>query len=258
MTGAAVNMALVDDDSARAVHDARAWARVDPREFWEHRYATTTRVWSGQANPTLAAVAAGFSPGRAIDLGCGEGGDAIWLAEHGWEVVGVDIASSAVRHAEEGLDARRIRFVAADVSSIGEPGADPVFAAGGYDLVASSFLHSPTPLDRIRIHRAAAELVAPGGHLLVVSHAAPPPWATLPHRARLAAPDEEFAALGLPDVWEAVVVGTRSRRVTGPDGEPAELLDGLILVHRADAAPTPERRAGGKGGTKRPQTGDSL
>lgn len=74
-------------------------------QFWEERYRQSERVWSGEPNSAVVAETAGLSPGRALDLGCGEGADAIWLAAHGWNVTGVDVSATAVERAR--LEAQR-------------------------------------------------------------------------------------------------------------------------------------------------------
>src|SRR5690606_11619021 len=139
------------------------------------RYAGADRVWSGRVNRVLADVAGDLAPGRALDLGCGEGGDVVWLAQHGWDATGVDVSATAVRRATEaataaGLD--RARFVVGDLS---------VVPADGYDLVTASFLHSPAGMPREEILRRAAARVAPGGHLLITAHAGFPPGSPAAH-----------------------------------------------------------------------------
>ena len=63
---------------------------------WEARYAAVDRLWSGDPNDWLPEFALGWEPGRALDLGCGEGADAVWLAEHGWDVTGLDLSATAI------------------------------------------------------------------------------------------------------------------------------------------------------------------
>src|SRR5699024_5462424 len=79
---------------------------LSPTEYWEQRYSGSERVWSGKVNATMASVVAELSPGTAIDLGCGEGGDVLWLAEQGWTAVGLDISTVAVGRAREEAAAR--------------------------------------------------------------------------------------------------------------------------------------------------------
>ena len=143
---------------------------VTPEMFeqpsWDERYAGPDRVWSGRPNAVLVAEAAGLRPGRALDLGCGEGGDAIWLAEQGWEVTAVDFSETglarAAEHATERGVAERITWQHADLRTW-----TPQRAA--YDLVTSHFLHL---LDggMVEATRRMAAAVAPGGTLLVVGH----------------------------------------------------------------------------------------
>jgi len=199
-------------------------------QFWEERYASR-QVWSGKVNATLADVAGVLQAGRALDLGCGEGGDALWLAENGWTVTAVDISSTAIERgrtvaAERGL-AERIDWIAADLTDWTPP--------GNYDLVSACFLQSPLELGRAAIVKRAAGAVAPGGHLLLVSHAAAPPWASgLKHgHADFPQPAGELELLGMPaDGWKVEVAEVRRRPATGPDGTPAELDDTVVLVRR--------------------------
>ena len=141
---------------------------ADPRAFWEGRYGGD-RVWSGKVNATTAALVAGLdvAPGRALDLGCGEGGDVLHLAEVGWDVTGIDLSEAAVARArdaarERGV-AQRTRFLAADLSDAAADWGAHEAGAAGYDLVTASFLQSPVALDRRRILHRAADSLAPGG-----------------------------------------------------------------------------------------------
>jgi 2-polyprenyl-3-methyl-5-hydroxy-6-metoxy-1,4-benzoquinol methylase len=154
---------------AEPLHDdAPADAPADAATFWESRYAERHRIWSGEPNAALADVASAIRPGRALDLGCGEGGDTVWLAEQGWQVTGVDISATAVARGRALATARgvaedRITWIVEDLAAW-EP-------ADRYDLVTSCFLHSPVDFPRAAVLRQAAAAVAPGGHLLVVAHA---------------------------------------------------------------------------------------
>ncbi|MFA5607538.1 MAG: class I SAM-dependent methyltransferase [Leucobacter sp.] len=224
----------VPDESA---HDESAHldpARpVDPTQFWEERYATAEAVWSGRVNRSLAELAEAWTPGRSLDLGCGEGGDVLWLAERGWQARGIDLSATAVARAEQAARDRGIssaRFVAADLGEWAERPASIDGGADPFDLVTASFLQSPVELPRNVILRAAAHRIAPGGRIVVISHAAPPPWAKQ-HRGPYPTPEEELAALGLPsDEWHVEVAEVRTRQGSGPDGVSGVLDDTVVVV----------------------------
>lgn len=203
-------------------------------EYWETKYGTRDGVWSGRVNAALAEVAAELAPGTVLDLGCGEGGDALWLAERGWTVTGVDVSPTALARAEVAADraglTARVTWVAADL--------DTWSSDERFDLVTASFLHSPVALDRERILRAAGERVAVDGHLLVVAHAEPPPW-THDHeddRRRtmdFPTPEEDLASLALADDrWRVETADLRDRKAFAPDGSEVVLRDGVLLVRR--------------------------
>ncbi|PQM48086.1 Sarcosine/dimethylglycine N-methyltransferase [Mycobacterium talmoniae] len=202
----------------------------DAREFWEQFYAENERVWSGRANARLVEVASALSLGRALDLGCGEGGDAVWLAEQGWRVLAVDVSTRALDRARAVATERnvvaRIDFACHDLSDS--------FPDGRFDLVSAQFLHSTARLDRATVLRRAADAVAVGGTLLIVDHAAAPPWAG--DHAR----DHEFptiagvlAALRLDDAhWTRLRAERADRRAVGPDGQVGTLADNVFVLRR--------------------------
>lgn len=143
-------------------------ASMDSR-FWDERYAASDLVWSAGPNATVAELTADLPPGRALDLAAGEGRNAIWLAERGWDATAVDFSAVAMDRArrigEERLDpasAGRLTTVAADVLEWEARGT-------AYDLVLVIFLHLPEP-QRREVHRRAAAALAPGGLLLVLAH----------------------------------------------------------------------------------------
>ncbi|MFP5218926.1 MAG: class I SAM-dependent methyltransferase [Actinomycetes bacterium] len=200
---------------------------VAPREFWEQLYGGREQVWSGRVNATLAREVDGVPPGRALDLGCGEGGDALWLAERGWDVVAVDISRTALDRAEAEA-ARRgltVDFRRHDLAD----GVPP----GPYDLVSAQFFQSPVELPREQVLRQAAAEIAPGGVLLVVGHAAPPPWsAHQPDPALMPPAAEVLRSLALGNEWDVVRADDVLRDATGPDGKQAQLLDSVVLLRR--------------------------
>ena len=206
----------------------------DPAAFWETRYGESEQIWSGKPNEALAATVAALEPGRSLDLGCGEGGDSVWLAERGWEVVAVDIAETAISRARDEAATHRIpdgriAWIVQDLACW-QP-------TDTYDLVSACFLHSPLEFPRRSVLRRAAAAVGLGGHLLLVGHAEPPPWSRGEDHGhahhRFLSPVEEIADLQLEaDAWETVVSDVRPRRAQGPHGDLATLRDTVVLLRR--------------------------
>ncbi|NNC92662.1 MAG: class I SAM-dependent methyltransferase [Acidimicrobiia bacterium] len=134
-------------------------------EQWDERYALRELVWTARPNQFLVSETASLVPGRALDIACGEGRNAVWLAEEGWEVTGVDFSPVGIEKANR-LGADRGVEVAWAVVDIVEWKAP----SGSYDLVIVFYLHV-LPADRRAVLGHAASALAPGGTLLVVGHA---------------------------------------------------------------------------------------
>ncbi len=132
---------------------------------WNELYASTELVWTAEANRFVVEELAGLAAGRALDLGTGEGRNAIWLAERGWQVTAVDFSAVGLAKAAA-LEARRgvtgVRWVEADLREY-QPGP------AAYDLVLLAYIHLPPDEFAALLQRAASAL-APGGTLLVVGH----------------------------------------------------------------------------------------
>lgn len=217
-----------------------AVAASDPAEFWEARYRSARgeegRVWSGRVNAAVEREVASLTPGTALELGCGEGGDALWLAAHGWNVTAVDISATALAvgaaEAERAGLADRIDWVHADLSTW-EPSST-------FDLVTSAFLHSPVELPREEVLRHAASAVAPGGRLLVVGHGAVPPGSRLDHEQHdgppLPTPDEVLASLELSDDWITETSELAERQAIWRDGSEVTLVDAVLRMRRSGAS----------------------
>ena len=202
---------------------------TDAEEHWEHHYGERDQVWSGRVNTRLAEVVSTLEPGTALDLGCGEGADACWLAERGWTVVAVDISDTALKRAAEAAGAQglsdRIDFTQHDLSDS--------FPDGTFDLISAHFLHSMIPFDRPRVLKHATGVLRPGGVLLIVDHAGPPPWASkLAHHHEFPSADEVVDGLNLDGEWEQVRVEAVERQATGPDGAVGTLVDNVIVLRR--------------------------
>ena len=131
---------------------------------WDERYATTELVWGAGPNRFLVTEVDGLPPGRALDLGCGEGRNAIWLAERGWEVTGVDFSEIGLAKARRLASQRgvEVAWVRADLLAY-QP------EEGAFDLVIVMYIHLPAAQLADVMKRAGAAL-APGGTLLVVGH----------------------------------------------------------------------------------------
>jgi SAM-dependent methyltransferase len=249
LAGAQINADLVMEETGRAVearrtaHDhAHGGHPVDPSEFWEAFYGPGQTPWSGRPNRVLVTelIAPPAPTGRrtALDLGCGAGADAIWLAQQGWSVTGLDISAAALAHAASEADAAgvadRIEWVQRDL--------DDGLPEGEWDLVAAAYLHSPVELQREKVLRRAAAAVAPGGTLLVIGHQGhasgqhdPPAHVTFPTA------EDVLASLDL-DGWTVERAEAIDVEMTSPDGDQSSRTDNVVRLRRA-AEPT-EPQAG--------------
>jgi SAM-dependent methyltransferase len=198
--------------------------------FWDARYASRERIWSGEPNRQLVTEAASLSPGRALDVGSGEGADALWLAGRGWRVTAVDVSAVALAraaaHAAEHGDevASRLAWERVDVRTwTPQPAA--------YDLVSAHFLH-PAPDVRPAIVRGLAAAVAPGGVLLYVGHD-PSGLGGIAHgHPELLPAVSEIAELLDGAEWNVEVAEARARAASDPDGRAMTLHDAVVRARR--------------------------
>ncbi|MFJ8689722.1 class I SAM-dependent methyltransferase [Micromonospora wenchangensis] len=205
---------------------------LDAESFWEQHHRTRRGGSAGNPNPVLEETAGTLRPGDALDLGCGTGGDTIWLARHGWQVTAVDISNAAVQRVRAlsrqlGIDGR----VTGEQHDLARS-----FPDGQFDLISAQYLHTPFALDRTRVLRTAAHALRPGGHLLIVDHGSTAPWSwNKDPDTHHPSPGETAAELALdPTRWSVVRADMPRRRATGPGGRSATVTDNVLLIHRHD------------------------
>jgi SAM-dependent methyltransferase len=192
---------------------------------WDERYAASEQLWSGAPNPTLVDAATPLRAGRALDVGCGEGADAVWLAQQGWDVTALDVSGVALdRASHHARDAGvSVRWVHAGLM-------DARLAAGMFDLVSAQYpvlLRTP----HADAERALLDAVAPGGVLSVVHHADFDPAHA---KARGFDPADYVSpsdvAVLLDTNWQIDVNDTRPRNVTAGGG--AHHTQDVVLLAR--------------------------
>ena len=203
-------------------------------DFWEQHYRSADHDHGHDddvhgpgrgPNEVLVATVADLPPGRAVDLGCGYGGDALWLAARGWRVTAVDVSATALARAATaaaaaGLELRTERH---DLS-VSLP------AVTG-DLVTACYVHTPVDVDREAMLRRGGQLVAPGGRLVVVEHASTAPWMSSDADTVWPTPEQTRDAIGLVG-WVSERCERVRRTVTGPGGVTAEVTENLLVLRR--------------------------
>jgi 2-polyprenyl-3-methyl-5-hydroxy-6-metoxy-1,4-benzoquinol methylase len=203
---------------------------------WDERYREAPALWSGHPNPQLISEASGLPTGTALDVGSGEGADAIWLAQRGWQVTAVDLSSVAIERAtahavHAGAEvADRITWVHADVITW-EPGA------ARFDLVSAQYMHLPPP-QRSPLFARLADAVRPDGTLLIVGHH-PSDLQTTMHRAHLPerffTGDDIVSALD-PSAWDVITNTATPRQATDPEGRSITIRDAVLRARRRSAS----------------------
>ncbi|MCX5053991.1 MULTISPECIES: class I SAM-dependent methyltransferase [unclassified Streptomyces] len=193
------------------------------RAEWDSRYSDRHQLWSGRPNGALVAEVAGLTPGRVLDVGCGEGADAVWLAGSGWEVTALEVSGVALeRAAGHARDAGvAVRWVHAALT-------EAVLPPASFDLVSAQYpalLRTPGAA----AERALLAAVAPGGVLLLVHHAGMD--TQHPHDGGFDPADYVWPSMVadlLNDDWE-VEVDEQRPRVAPDGGAGAHHTDDVVL-----------------------------
>jgi SAM-dependent methyltransferase len=202
---------------------------------WDERYRSKGALWSGNPNRYLVSEAEGLPPGTALDVGAGEGADAIWLAARGWRVTAVDISSvalgrAAAHAADRGDDiAGRIAWRHEDVTSWQPPKAS-------FDLVSAQYMHLVAAVRSVVFPWLAAA-VAPGGTLLIVGHHPSDLQTTMPRPPvpeRFYTGDDVEALLDTTE-WTVVTNAAPAREATDPDGNTVTIHDTVFRTVRNSA-----------------------
>jgi thioredoxin reductase len=228
--GAMISFSLARDD-------IRAATRTSGNQSdWDHRYSGD-QMWSGNPNGTLVNEVSGLAPGRALDVGAGEGGDALWLAAHGWTVTASDISQRALDRigAEAGRRGVTVEYLHADANALG------AFPTAAFDLVSAQYASIPRTPDGRGVSNVL-DAVAPGGTLLIVSHDLEPMRAPAdsPEHSRVFDPDayvrvEDFtAALTGSPAWDVEPLDKRVR--PGGSATAAHHVHDVVLRARRHAA----------------------
>ena len=228
MVGAAINLDLITSEIALAVEQRRFFAE----EAWEERYRETPDGrWSGNPNAVLVSEVSDLVPGRALDVGCGEGGDALWLAARGWAVTGIDISTVALARATQHAESQGLQIRWAHVDLVQNP-PEP----GRFDLVTAHFMQLPAT-ERVALYAALAKAVAPGGTLLLVGHdpSGMPPGG--PHLHDMFFTAEQLAAELDGGEWDIRTVEARPRPWTDPDGNASIIKDAVLKAVKRPWAP---------------------
>lgn len=214
-------------------HDHHSHDQHQPTEYdqayWDTFYNERPAIWSGQPNPQLVAEVAALTPGSALDVGSGEGADAIWLARRGWTVTAVDISEVALTRgaaiaAADEESAARITWDRQDLLRWAPP-------ESSFDLISAQFMHLPKD-EREPLFARLAAAVAPGGTLLIVGHHPTDmeSGAHRPPRPDLFYTAEEIAQLLDDGQWDIV---TESReRLQNHDGEAFTIHDAVLSARR--------------------------
>jgi SAM-dependent methyltransferase len=196
---------------------------------WEQPHGSGPEAATENApNPYLVRETSGLVPGTALDAGCGEGAEALWLASHGWQVTAADIAAEALARAAsraaQATASGPVHWIEADLTAW-EPGTQ-------FDLVTTSYAHPAMP--QPAFYERISAWVAPGGTLVIIGHLHTPEPAGHGHHppahASVTAADITAALDGAK--WEIVTAEEHSRTLTGPGGQAVPPHDAVVRATR--------------------------
>ena len=188
----------------------------DTVEFWNEIWETMEDTFADY-DETLVDAVEGLTPGRALDVGCGAGGNAIWLAERGWRVTAVDFSEVAIQKAMQRATERgvEVNFVVADAAAF-QPQDE-------YDLITTFYIQL-WPRQRAQMLSNVSKALASGGRLLFVSHdkSAPPSGWSEEDKESLTAPEEVVTELPGLHIEQAETIyesGAHVEHMPQPDKE---------------------------------------
>lgn len=229
----AIHADLLAEDVRVAVESSGAHepAPTMDEAWWDERYRQRSTIWSGEPNPVLVAEVGGLEPGLALEVGAGEGADALWLAGRGWTVRGVDISEVALERARrvaadtDEAVAERVEWVHADLLEWSPPAQE-------FDLVNVHYLHFP-PEQRRDVYSRLARSVVPGGVLLVVAHHPSDVQTTAgrPRHLDMFFTAEELHG-DLAGEWEVLVRDARPRTTKDPAGDEITVRDTVLMLRK--------------------------
>ncbi|MPY47594.1 class I SAM-dependent methyltransferase [Streptomyces acidicola] len=204
--------------------------RADAVRYWDKVYAERPAPADPQPNDRLVETATALPPGDALDLGCGGGGDALWLARRGWQVTALDVSAVATKRLAQLARSRGL----SDRVTAQQHDVRDSLPERQFDLVTAHYFHTPYAQDRTAILRSAAHLLRQGGRILVVDHGSTAPWSwNQDPDVRYPSPQEVAALMRLsPAGWTVERADAPHRTAVGPDGRTAEVVDHVLLIRR--------------------------
>ncbi len=200
-----------------------------PEDFWEALYGKASPNTSGNPSEILVTHAADRAPGRALDLGCAKGDDAVWLAKQCWDVLGVDISKAALSiaagNAERNGVTERVTLEQHDLTKS--------FPKGAFDFVSALFLQTPFDFPRAMVLQSAAAAVRSSGLLLVATHQTYASWSWSASSETEVTAEMRLSEIGLNlSEWHQDFVGPFDRRAKGPEGQVESVTDAVLALRR--------------------------